>query len=212
MKTPKIHQKCVICGENEATTVDHVPPKNLFPKPRPSLITVPACAKCNNFDSGIDEKFMLYFSLQVGPEHEATRRLWHEKASKALKRNKRFQREIFGSMNEVLVKTATGTIEKRMSFLAEKEVYDRVFERTVRGLYYHHFKEILGDGVEISIYPSTTLSDEVCQQTVNLPQNSIGNDALIYKFGRVADVQKASMWIFQLYNRHWILVITEPKD
>jgi len=98
-----------------------------------------------------------------------------------------------------------------MAFLAEKDVYDRVFERTVRGLYYHHFKEILGRDVIFSIYPSTTLSDEMYQLTVNLPQNAIGNDALIYKYGRVEAVPKGSMWIFQLYNRHWILVVTEPK-
>jgi len=154
---------------------------------------------------------MLYFSLQVGPEHEATRRLWHETASRTLKRNKRFQREIFGSMSDVAVATAAGTFEKRMAFLAEKDVYDRVFERAVRGLYYYHFNEILGRDVEFSIYPSTALTDEMYQLTVNLPQNAIGNDALIYKYGRVEDVPKGSMWIFQLYNRHWILVVTEPK-
>lgn len=154
---------------------------------------------------------MLYFSLQVGSEHEATKLLWHETASKALKRNKRFQREIFESLSEVLVATAAGTVEKRMAFLAEQDVYHRVFERTVRGLYYHHFNEILGNDVEFSIYPSTGLSDEIYQLTASLPQNSIGHDALIYKYGRVADVPKGSMWIFQLYNWQWILVITEPK-
>lgn len=114
-------------------------------------------------------------------------------------------------MSNVAVATAAGTLEKRMAFLAEKDVYDRVFERTVRGLYYHHFNEILGRNVEISIYPSTVLTDEMYHLTVNLPQNAIGNDALIYKYGRVEDVPKGSMWIFQFYNRHWILVVTEPK-
>ncbi len=40
---------CVYCGCAKADTADHVPPKLLFPVPRPSdLITVPCCRACNS--------------------------------------------------------------------------------------------------------------------------------------------------------------------
>ena len=49
---------CVYCGSNGILTRDHVPPRNLFPKPRPSdLITVPSCLKCNTSASKDDEFF-----------------------------------------------------------------------------------------------------------------------------------------------------------
>jgi hypothetical protein len=49
--------KCIYC-RNEADTDDHVPQKNLFPKPRPNnLITVPACKDCNKKYEKDDEYF-----------------------------------------------------------------------------------------------------------------------------------------------------------
>ena len=41
-------KSCIYCGNTEDLTKDHIPPKTLFPKPRPSnLITVPCCKNCN---------------------------------------------------------------------------------------------------------------------------------------------------------------------
>src|SRR4051794_36153646 len=40
---------CVYCGKQTAVTTEHVVPRALFPKPKPSnLITVDACFDCNN--------------------------------------------------------------------------------------------------------------------------------------------------------------------
>ena len=39
---------CTYCGEVGEVTKDHIPPKNLFPLPRPgNMRTVPACLSCN---------------------------------------------------------------------------------------------------------------------------------------------------------------------
>jgi len=47
---------CVFCGD-PATTRDHVPPKGVFPDPKPSdLITVPACDSCNS-DTKLDDEY-----------------------------------------------------------------------------------------------------------------------------------------------------------
>ena len=52
-------QLCIYCQTNPGGTVDHVPPKGLFPKPRPSnLITVPACNQCNQGFKNDDEYFL----------------------------------------------------------------------------------------------------------------------------------------------------------
>ena len=41
---------CVYCGRKRRLTLDHVPPQNLFAKPRPTP-TVPSCAPCNSGSS-----------------------------------------------------------------------------------------------------------------------------------------------------------------
>lgn len=59
----KANRICVYCGRPEGGTDDHIPPENLFGKPRPpDLIKVPACLTCNRSCSKDDE----YFRLKVG--------------------------------------------------------------------------------------------------------------------------------------------------
>ncbi len=211
MNTNNVATMCAICGINVATTTDHVPPKNLFVKPRPSLITIPACFDCNNKASDFDEELMIYISLQIGPEQDRTKKLWKAKVLKAMKRNKRFQREIVSQMKKVWLTTKSGILfEKRTAFLAKKAVYDAVFERTVRGLYYHHFNEILGNSVSIEVTPLLNLTDEAYELTKDLPQNEIGGNALVYKYARTAEDPKVSLWVFQFYEKHWVMVGTEP--
>ena len=49
---------CIYCGVNVGDEPDHVPPKCLFPQPRPSdLVTVPSCARCNRRFALDDEYF-----------------------------------------------------------------------------------------------------------------------------------------------------------
>lgn len=60
MKTSSSAKKavCAYCGEYGPTSRDHVPPKNLFPKPRTAdLITVPACERCHSGSSKDDDYF-----------------------------------------------------------------------------------------------------------------------------------------------------------
>src|SRR2546427_13092357 len=57
---------CYLCRSTENLTSDHLPPKNLFPEPRPSnLITVPCCRICNERFSKIDEQFRVFVSTPV---------------------------------------------------------------------------------------------------------------------------------------------------
>lgn len=56
---------CFNCGAPSETR-DHVPPKGVFPAPRPKqLITVPACRKCNN-STKLDDEYFRWFVATVG--------------------------------------------------------------------------------------------------------------------------------------------------
>lgn len=59
---------CALCA-GEACTEDHVPPQNLYPKPRRpnlQLHTVPACKSCNNGASTDDEELNMIVGVSVG--------------------------------------------------------------------------------------------------------------------------------------------------
>jgi hypothetical protein len=68
--------------------MDHVPPKGIFLKPRPPLITVPACGACNGGASELDEKFKVFLSLQVGTSTEVTAEFWKEGALRSIEKTK----------------------------------------------------------------------------------------------------------------------------
>src|SRR5947208_269514 len=56
--------ECVYCGKVGPITMDHVPPRLLFPDPKPALITVPSCFKCNSSASKDDEYFRLVVCIR----------------------------------------------------------------------------------------------------------------------------------------------------
>ncbi len=60
--------QCVYCGKIAPITDDHVPPQNLFAKPRPNnLIKVPSCKECHGENKQVsqdDEYFRLMLTLR----------------------------------------------------------------------------------------------------------------------------------------------------
>lgn len=84
-------------------------------------------------------------------------------------------------------------------------VYDVVFERVIRGLYYHHFNETLGETVKVKVTPLTGIDDNSFQMIKGWPVYSIGDDAFVYKVSRASDAPKSTVWIMHLYEAHWIL-------
>lgn len=203
---------CAICGKRPATTVDHVPPKGIFAKPRPTnLITVPACFHCNHVASKNDEKFRVYLSLHVGIDTPQTKILWNKHALRSIRHNKQLHHEILKTMKPVEVVTPNGIVlGKRTAVLWNSQSHDSVIERTIRGLYYHHFHEALADSALVKVQWLGQLNNDLYELTKNWPQNDIGNGALIYKYGRAEEAPLHSLWIFQFYGRHWSSGYTAP--
>lgn len=61
--------ECLYCGELRELTSDHVPPRCLFSKPRPALVTVPCCRDCNREFGKYDEYFRL--AITTGIDRQA---------------------------------------------------------------------------------------------------------------------------------------------
>jgi hypothetical protein len=65
---------CTYCGETKRISADHVPPKNLFPKPYPAdMWTVPACDDCNQGFSKDDDYFRVWLTIAEGAKGQFER-------------------------------------------------------------------------------------------------------------------------------------------
>lgn len=198
---PKI--KCAICGIREATSRDHIPPKSIFPKPWPNdLITVPACYQCNSGSSPDDEEFKVGISLLAGTETSLTRQLWDKGTMPTLAHNRKLHREIVSGMIDVDVQTPAGIyLRTEKAILIPAKGIKRVVERTIRGLYFHHFKECLGAqahcGVQkIQVKPT----QEVLELIRGLPVVAVAGGVFKYRFGRPSDAPLTSIWLLSFYS------------
>lgn len=89
---------CVICDKNPATTSDHIPPKGVFPRPRPSdLITIPACVECNKITQNLDEEFRVFINMFVGKTTPQAENLWKTETLPTVQHNKRLLRKAMSS-------------------------------------------------------------------------------------------------------------------
>jgi len=205
---------CCICGKSGVkVTADHVPPKTIFLKPRPeNTITVKACNKCNNGASNHDQRFSVFLSMQAIPLHDEAKRLFNTKTLDTLNKNIKLKNSIISTAKPVYLTTEQGVIyDKAMSVLTDIEVYNSTIERTLRGLYYHHFKEILGSKAKVEIDIFQQFPDELMQIAPSLNHNEIGHKGeLIYKYFRTEESHMDSVWLFQFYNSLYAAGWTTP--
>lgn len=88
----------------------------------------------------------------------------------------------------------------------------KTIERTIRGLYYHHFGEILGERVAINVQWLRGLNEDIIDMCKMLQVNKVGGDALVYRYGRAEEAPAHSLWIFQFYERHWASGYSMPRN
>jgi hypothetical protein len=216
MKTNDI---CAFCG-NPAVTDDHVPPKCLFTRPRPTnLITVRACKACNEEAKLDDEYFrdaiLLGIDEQRFPEAMAlSLGKIEEMGTNPKKRG--YGRATHKSVRTVEVYTEAGIY---LGDAGARELdlgrMRRTIEKCVRGLYFHHFQERIPDDCKLTIEHHEHLEpdyiDEFLSHFPGQPLQDIGNGAFVYKFTRVQDDPR-SLWLLGFYGRHAFIVIVSHAD
>lgn len=121
---------CIYCGAEGESTRDHVPPRCLFSKPRPSnLVTVPCCSACNSEYAKQDEYFRIAITTGINPE--------------------RFPKENADSLRAIagLARPASLGFAKHLLQGYDRETASLTFEvrrieivlhRIVCGLFFHH--------------------------------------------------------------------------
>lgn len=152
MKKRKRHIYCCYCDKNIATTDNHIPPKNLFPTPKPNnLITVPSCEKCNKGFSKDDEYFRNTICLRDDISQNANIKLIIQTILRSLGRPEArgLQIHFLDSFTRLGQYTPGGLyLGKRGAYHVDLERINRVGERIFKGIIY---KKKMGNVFQIII-------------------------------------------------------------
>jgi hypothetical protein len=195
----EINKLCCYCGINEATTKDHVPPKSIFNKPRPSdLITVPCCFQCNNAASISDEKFKAFLGMHVASQGGEAERLFKEGVLATVKHNNGLRHEILSSMYPVDIETKGG---KGIAVPWNNEAHDETIERITRGLFFYHYATAIPSHIKMTVYWFSQTPEGWTDDM--LDENSIANGLFKYKYRKVEDGTFDSIWLYNFYGGHF---------
>src|SRR5438552_3111844 len=130
---------CVYCRQGEVETYDHIPPKNLFSRPRPSsLVTVPSCLSCNAGASLDDEYFRLVVALRHDVDHPDAA-VARDSAMRSLARREAggLRTAFLSATREVELRSAGGLyIGRTGAYDVDVPRLDRVALRIALGLFY----------------------------------------------------------------------------
>jgi hypothetical protein len=208
---------CVYCGAAEADTLDHIPPKGLFPKPRPSdLITVPCCRPCNKSFEKDDEYFKSHLAIRADIEHHASAMPLTGEVLRSWRRPE-------GAGLTAFIKDTFATREisgpGEQAFTQHGQVPDnarinRVVDRIARGLLYKETGSQLPAHYRIRSGMWEILDPGRQQEYRGLfsagSLRSVGGDAFRYAWLQATDDPLATMWLMQFYRGATFVSVTGP--
>jgi hypothetical protein len=181
-----------------------------LPRSATDLVTVPACAECNQGSSELDERFRAYLSLHVGLDSPATKTLW-QRALPRICRRPSFRNQLLAQIKPVFLQSRQNILVGRGYRLPwDSSVHKAVIDRTIRGLYFHHYGGILGDRVALRTHWFGELKPDLVEVSLDWGRSSIGGDQFVYRFARAEDEPRHSTWLFQFHRRHWAGGHTSP--
>ncbi len=121
--------QCYYCGR-PAESRDHVPPKCLLEKPYPeNLLTIPACASCNN-NFSLDEEYFLNVLVEVGTHYKL-----EEKKTGSVNRARERKPFLYERIKRSFVTGDNG----RIYIAPEHYRIKKLFEKIALGLYYSKY-------------------------------------------------------------------------
>lgn len=90
------------------------------------------------------------------------------------------------------------------------EGVDRTVARIVKGLYFHHFDERLGEPLVVESYLFRRLPDGFGEILRRAGHGRVAGDAFVYAFGRAREDRSHSLWLLEFYQSLIIMALTRP--
>lgn len=216
---------CAACGRDAQLTRDHVPPQNLFLSPRPTnTITTWTCACCNKGTELDDEYFRLFATAGAEPDSRAGQ-LWTEKVvgssfsrSPALKvqlQNDRVRLRQHHAVHPLQTDGGDPVADEDVncSMILDASRINRIAEKIVRCLYFHHHNALLPQGLcfQFSLAP---LSDLKLEKVIRERHGLVGGEKgeFIYWYHFDDHARFISEWVLLFYLQNCITVTTSQKN
>lgn len=213
--TPR--SSCIYCGTTGKLTKDHVPPRNLFPAPRPSdLVTVPACKPCNKSFELDDEYFRIAVVAPADPERDpVAARLWAEKVVRGtLTRSPALKSTIIRSLVRLDVTTPAGIyLGTTPTVRLDRKRLDRITRRIVTALHWHHHGHVPRPEVEFTITMGPDLKRPGVAEQIAMgllggrPWAIVGGGAFRYAHGQVPENPDWGAWLLAFHSIVFCLVV-----
>lgn len=205
------------CGSTTQITHEHVFPKNLFLPPRPKLITVPACERCNkSYDQ--DDEYFRAFVVTRAFQDPTGRKMWDEKiVASTLKRSPRLKKALVDSLRRVEFKSPAGIYLGDGHEIGFKRArVDRIVEKIVRGLYRHHLGRRLRSKSAFDIHFNPkfkSLRDAGFLEIFEAaPLFRIGDGKVVqYRFEYVRESPERSIWLLLFYGTTPVAVLVNAE-
>ena len=216
---------CSICGNNDELTREHIPPKGIFLAPRPqNTITVFSCKKCNHDTQRDDEYFRYWVTAGAQPQSKLSE-VWKNKVvGSTFKRSPALLKKIQNDHKRLLehhsknpLKTYDGEIVSdellSLCYTFDIERINRIACKIVRGLYFHHFSELLPYTVELTVSYEPINSD-ILIKIIEARKGLVGGEdgEFIYWFKFDDTEPYFSRWVMFFYLQKYLKVETKMKN
>lgn len=202
--------KCAYCGNTEEITKDHIPPKNIFSKPRPdNLITVPSCYKCNCEASKDDEYFRNVLTMRYDTyEHPDATKNW-KTILRSIKRpeSSGLRKAILTGLKPVDLVTPSGI------FLGQSGMYKvevgrvlKTVNRIIKGIFYYEYGQVLPNDYNIQSFMLELIKfdDEVLNFIAMAKKGNtqtIGENVFTYWIRKTAENPNCTISLLVFYNK-----------
>lgn len=201
---------CVFCG-NPATTRDHVPPKGVFPDPKPSdLITVPACDSCNS-NTKLDDEYFRWLVATGSEDSEHALKLIKDRILPKFQRRPALLHQIMKGATRVDVHSEGGIyLGKKPAFYFDRPRIQAVIDKTVRGLYFRELDTVLPkDAMVANFVLNPLFKDDFRREICSLPLNDIGNGVFSYRYWADETMLEESFWFLMFFDKTLFFTKTE---
>lgn len=173
---------CYMCS-TLATSLEHVPPKGLFPKIgdlpprfnlRKQLITVPSC-DAHNSEKTLDDEYLMYI-LVLGIQNSVTaQRQVHTKITRALTKSPAVGKLITQTVQAVHVEdTTTGKVEGTFALQVNAERVHKALDHIGRALHFRHLNAKWTGSIQVIPLFLLSLNGDAPQQ-FNTDLDSMGS-------------------------------------
>jgi len=213
---------CCFCG-NPALTMDHIPPNGIFPDPKPhNLITVPACASCNQ-ESSLDDEYFRFVVATANSERPPANKIITQRIIKRARKKPALLQSLMRKTIKVDVYSEGGIfLEKCPAFKYDRVRVQKTVDKIVRGLFWLEQGYILGDNYKVKKFvlylPSPNknppVPDEKSRASIlSLPRKRVG-DGKVFAYRCSIDPKDPSItgWFLEFFETTLILTMTDVKD